>query len=211
MKMKWMLSILIRIGLSFLILAIGTLLTLRMDETAGWTWPTTSDTTNYEAQQYALTNEGLFVLENHLWREIETIPEVPLTLAVAPSTPDILYAGCPSMGLYCSLDGGQTWEHRNDGLNMVPGVALRITAIAVDERDAAHVVVATAYGLGRKLAGSTIYESGDGGARWHKLGEVDSLVNELIIDGRLVWVVTVEGLTSYDSVIGSVSTNDLDL
>lgn len=211
MKTKLILSLLIRIGLSLLILSIGTLWALRMVETKGLAWSNRSRTTAVEAQRYTLTDQGLFVLEDHSWREIETIPEVPLTLAVAPSEPQRLYAGCPSMGLYRSLDGGQTWEHRSEGLGVVPGVALRITAIAVDEQDAAHIVVATAYGVGRKLVEGRIYESGDAGTRWHKLGQADELVNQLIIDGRLVWAVTRGGLTSYDSVVAPVSVNDLDL
>jgi hypothetical protein len=80
---------------------------------------------------------------------------------------------------------------------MAPGVALRVTALAVDEKSPDRLVVATAYGLGTHLAGGGIYESFNQGDEWRKLGEVKDVVNKLTLDGRSIYAATPQGLTRY--------------
>ncbi|HXV99519.1 MAG TPA: hypothetical protein VEC93_13935 [Anaerolineae bacterium] len=150
-----------------------------------------------DSQVYALTNKGLFANAGASWAKLETLPEAAVSLAVAPADPQILYAGTPSSGVYRSRDGGQSWEHVSAGLDMVPGVALRVTALIVDEQNPERVVVATAYGLGSQLAGGSVYESLDGGAQWHKLGETEAVVEKLNINGGTVYAATGKGLSQY--------------
>jgi photosystem II stability/assembly factor-like uncharacterized protein len=150
-----------------------------------------------DSQIYALTNNGLFVTRGDSWQKLESLPEVAVSLAVAPSDPQTLYAGCPSSGAYRSTDGGQTWESISHGLGIVPGVALRVTALAVDEWDSQRVVAGTAYGLGSRLAGQGIYESRDGGHHWTKVGDADGLVKRLITADGAIYAATTTGLRRY--------------
>jgi hypothetical protein len=108
-----------------------------------------------------------------------------------------LYAGTPSSGVYRSTDGGQSWQSVSAGLKIPPGVALRVTALVVDEQAADRVVVATAYGLGSQLAGGGVYESLDRGAQWQKLGEASEVIRELTLKSGLVYAATSKGLVRY--------------
>lgn len=150
-----------------------------------------------DSKVYALTNRGLFVNSGGDWDELETMPEVAVSLAAAPGDSQTLYTGTPSSGVYRSRDGGKSWESVSAGLDMAPGVALRVTALVVDENDPDHVVVATAYGLGSKLAGGGVYESLNGGDQWTRLGDTDALVDELSINQGGIYAVTGKGLTHY--------------
>jgi photosystem II stability/assembly factor-like uncharacterized protein len=146
---------------------------------------------------YALTNEGLFTIKDDTWQKLEAVPEVPVSLAVATSDPQVLYAGAPSSGVYRSTDGGQTWEPINDGLGMTPGAALRVTALTIDEQNPEHLVVATAYGLGSQLASGGIYESQNAGHTWTKLGEAEGIVRHLTLDQGAIYAATGNGLLRY--------------
>ncbi len=150
-----------------------------------------------DSRVYALTNDGLFVNGGGNWNKVETLPEMPISLAIASSDPQILYAGTPSSGAYRSTDGGQSWESISDGLDMAPGVALRVTTLTVDEQNPERVVVATAYGLGSQLAGGGVYESLNGGDTWRKLGEAKDVVDKLTLDGKAIYAATSKGLVRY--------------
>jgi photosystem II stability/assembly factor-like uncharacterized protein len=150
-----------------------------------------------DGQLYALTNGGLFVTAGDTWHKLESVPELPVSLAVAPDNSRLLYAGGSSGGAYRSFDGGQTWESISAGLGLAPGVALRVTAIAVDEDNASHLNVATAYGIGSQLAPGSVYESYDAGNSWTKIRDLDSLVNRLTLNRQTVHVATAAGLERY--------------
>lgn len=146
---------------------------------------------------YALTSDGLFATNGYDWQQIETLPELAVSLAVAPNDPETLYAGGTSTGAFRATDGGQTWEPISAGLEMIPGSALRVTALSVDESNPNHVVAATAYGLGSRLARGGIYESSDAGVNWNKLAEADGVVTSLTLNQGLVYAATANGLTQY--------------
>jgi len=80
---------------------------------------------------------------------------------------------------------------------MVPGAALRVTALAVDEQDSNHVVAATAYGVGRQLVPWGIYESYHAGRSWTKLAEADAVVTQLTINQGVISAVKSNGLARY--------------
>lgn len=146
---------------------------------------------------YALTNSGLFVTKGGAWQRLEAVPEALVSLAVAPSNPQVLYGGGASSGAYRSRDGGQTWEPISAGLGLTSGAALRVTALTVDEEDSQHLVVATAYGLGSHLVAAGIYESKDAGQQWAKLANLDELVTHLTFNKGAIYVATAKGLTRY--------------
>lgn len=150
-----------------------------------------------DSRVYALTRDGLFVTDGSTWQELNSLPEIAVSLAVAPGDPQTLHAGSASTGAYRATDGGQNWERISSGLDMVPGVALRVTALAVDEQDPNHVVAATAYGVGSRLARGGIYESTDAGLNWTKLSEADGLVKSLTLNQGVVYAATTSGLARY--------------
>jgi photosystem II stability/assembly factor-like uncharacterized protein len=149
-----------------------------------------------DSRVYALTGHGLFATDGSAWEKLP-LPELATSLAVAPNDPQTLYAGCVSTGVYRTTDGGQTWEPINNGLEMVPGAALRVIALTVDEQVSNHVVAATAYGVGRQLVPWGIYESRDAGRSWTKLAEVDAVVTQITINQGIVSAVKANGLTRY--------------
>jgi photosystem II stability/assembly factor-like uncharacterized protein len=149
-----------------------------------------------DSRVYALTGHGLFVTDGDAWQRL-SLPELAASLAVAPDDPQTLYAGCVSTGAYRTTNGGQTWEPISNGLEMVPGAALRVTALAIDEQDSKHVVAGTAYGVGRQLVPWGIYESRDAGHSWTKLAEADALVMQLTIHQGVISAVKSNGLARY--------------
>jgi photosystem II stability/assembly factor-like uncharacterized protein len=150
-----------------------------------------------DSQIYALTGEGLFVTDGYEWQKLETLPELAVSLAVAPNDPQTLYAGGSSTGAFRATDGGQSWERISSGLEMIPGAALHITALTVDEDDPNRVVAATAYGLGSQLARGGIYESTDAGGNWTKVAEADGVVKHLSLNQGIVYAATTNGLARY--------------
>jgi photosystem II stability/assembly factor-like uncharacterized protein len=155
---------------------------------------------------YALTNEGLYTTRGYAWEKINTLPELAVSLAVAPSDPQTLYAGGTSTGAYRATDGGKTWENISNGLEMVPGAALRVVALAVDEHNSNHVVAATAYGIGSDLARGAIYESTNAGRNWTKLANASGLVVGLTFNQGMVYAATATGLARYGKPTQSGST-----
>ena len=192
--------IITRIGLFILILVLGTISALMLDETSGQALAEghgRAMVAGSDGRQYALTNGGLFVINGGDWRKLDNFPGIPVSLAVAPSDPRILYAGHSSNGAYRSVDGGQTWEHIGVGLGIIPGASLRVTALAVDNQDPQHVLAATAYGVGKRLAGSGIYESSNGGHQWTKVADVEELITDLTFNDGTIYAATQNGLKRY--------------
>ena len=153
--------------------------------------------TSPDSQIYALTSDGLFVTGGDDWQKLETLPELAVSLAVAPNDPQTLYAGGASTGAFRATDGGQNWERISSGLDTIPGTALRITALTVDESNPNHVIAATAYGLGSQLARGGIYESSNAGLDWTKLAEADGVVKHLTLNQGVVYAATANGLARY--------------
>lgn len=153
--------------------------------------------TSPDGQIYALTSDGIFVTNGYDWQKLETLPELAVSLAVAPNDPQTLYAGGASTGAFRATDGGQSWEPISSGLETIPGTALRVTALTVDEGNPNHVVAATAYGLGSQLARGGIYESTNAGLDWTKLAEADGVVEHLSISRGVVYAATTNGLARY--------------
>ena len=149
-----------------------------------------------DSRVYALTSDGLFASDGDTWQKL-SLPEPAVSLAVAPDDPQTLYVGCVSTGAYRTTDGGQTWEPISNGLEMIPGAALRVTALAVDEQEPNHVVAATAYGVGGQLVPWGIYESHDAGRSWTKLADADDVVMQLTINQGVVSAATANGLARY--------------
>jgi photosystem II stability/assembly factor-like uncharacterized protein len=150
-----------------------------------------------EGRVYALTNEGLFVTErNDAWQQL-SLPEMAASLAVSPDDAQTLYMGSVSTGLYRSTDGGGTWVPVNSGMEIVPGAALRVTALAVDEEYPSRVVAATSYGVGARFAPGGIYQSTDNGQNWTRLAYAEDVVAQITLNQRVIYATTPAGLVRY--------------
>lgn len=93
------------------------------------------------------------------WRTLDQAPEYPRSVALNPSTPQIVYVGTGS-GVHRSIDAGATWIPANTGLpNDGHGVAVWVLKTHPDEP---HVVYAgTSKGL---------FRSNDSAESWAKVG-----------------------------------------
>jgi photosystem II stability/assembly factor-like uncharacterized protein len=156
-----------------------------------------------DSRIYALTNDGLFATDGRTWQKLVLPEQSVVSLAVAPDDPRRLYAGTASTGLYRSTDDGQTWERVTQGLYMIPGVPLRITAVAVDQQNPYRVVAAAAYGVGSQITNEGVYESRDAGYTWRRLAGTDSLVAQLHANRGLIYAATASGLVRYGQPAGS--------
>lgn len=146
---------------------------------------------------YALTTQAIFDIEGVVSKQIESLPDLAVSLAIDPVDPNTLYAGTVASGAYRSTDGGTTWEAINTALGVEPGVILSVSAITIDEDNRQHLALATAYGVGSHLAGGAVYESFDAGRSWIKLGATQNVVTQLTIKEGGVYVATFNGLVRY--------------
>lgn len=92
-------------------------------------------------------------------------------VAGVPGNPNVIYLGHASGGLWKSTDGGLTFHSI---FNV--GKSSAIGAIAIDPRDARHVVIGTGEGFPRNTAdyGDGVWSTRDAGKRWRHLGLSDS-------------------------------------
>lgn len=99
-------------------------------------------------------------------------------LAVAPSNPDVIYAGTGQVtiryddmagdGVYKSIDGGKTWK--NVGLKETHSIG----KVWVDPQDADHVLVAALGHMYGPNPERGVFETTDGGNAWNKVLFVDN-------------------------------------
>lgn len=97
------------------------------------------------------------------------------TMVMHPTNPEILYVGgrpfggpAPSIGVYKTTDGGDSWAESNNGL-----INMEIRALAIDPLNPDIMFAATAGGL---------FKSDDAGAQWDSTSLTDPLVRSLAID-----------------------------
>ena len=162
--------------------------------------------TDHQGQMYALTTSGLFQIDGSALRPITTLPDHAISLAVSPASAQTLYAGTVARGIYRSDDGGQTWANISQNLGLEPGVILQVSAISIDAADPAHIAVATAYGVGNRVAPGHIYNSFDGGESWHHVATVEAVVSDLTITDGDIYAATATGLSRYGEPFSPSST-----
>ena len=142
---------------------------------------------NPDGGLYIITNDiGLLYLNNETWVTYDNLPAHATSIAVDPANTDTLYVGTVQMGVFRSTDAGQTWQNISDGLGLMPGFIVRVTALAVDTNQPNHLVSATAYDIGDQTTSGSIYESFDGGLSWQKIADSEVIVEHLtILDGNI--------------------------
>jgi photosystem II stability/assembly factor-like uncharacterized protein len=78
-----------------------------------------------------------------------------LSIAIAPSNPQVIYAGVYRHGIFVSRDGGASWNAAGD----IFSGRLSPTGLAVDPQNAQNVFARVLF--------ERIYKSADGGDAWH--------------------------------------------
>lgn len=126
-----------------------------------------SVTTANSPRLYAVTKNDLYARRGTTWTRIQSAPDTPRALAVGPDA-NTLYLATES-GLYCSADGGKTWQPLTFRLGAPADAA--ITALAVSPRDSEQVYVALATNdaTAHQLVGLGVAASSDGGRSWRWL------------------------------------------
>ncbi len=143
-----------------------------------------SVTTGDVPQIYAVTTSNLYALHGTAsWILVSRLPDAPLALATG-SDPSLIYLATVGSGLFRSLDGGETWDHVQFGLQTP--TQLTITAIVVDPQDSRQFFIALAVQsaeLGAKNP-MGIYTNSDGGATWSLLRDSPTgfITTRLVID-----------------------------
>ena len=127
-----------------------------------------SATTSNPPQLYAVTANDLYARHGATWKEIHSIPDIPLALATGLDA-NVLYLSTETSGLYRSADGGATWQPITFGPSAP--TELTITAIAVSPRDSQCVYAALAVPgtATHRLDALGIAVSSDGGKSWRWL------------------------------------------
>jgi len=140
---------------------------------------------------YALAPGGLYFSSNGggAWQRratAATLPAHPLSLAVAPGNPQVVYLGTSYDGLFKSLDGGATFQPASTGLTASPQVA--VTAIYAPTGQPGLLLIATGYWVGtsqRRLVAQGLYLSANEGTTWLQVGDLPAsspTINSLTLD-----------------------------
>jgi photosystem II stability/assembly factor-like uncharacterized protein len=147
---------------------------------------------------YALTEHELFGSQDgQNWQQLTLPPETPLDLVAAGTEQPALYVITPAAKVYRSLNQGQSWDYIGGDWWTVPEAAVRGTALAVDQHNADHLVIATAYELEGDLVAGEIYETHDAGRNWAKVADAHDVVTDLIIDQATIYAAASKGLVKY--------------
>jgi photosystem II stability/assembly factor-like uncharacterized protein len=131
------------------------------------------------------------------------LPSHVSALAVDPSQRNVIYAGADSMGLYKSVDGGDTWYAVNDGLGMAAGVRLRITALAIDPENPDRIFAARGVWIGTshvELIPLGLMESRDSGVTWYavEIPELEQAIGRLVVTNDKLYATAGERLISVE-------------
>jgi len=115
-------------------------------------------------------------------------------LTIDPNNPDIIWAGTQNTrGIFKSVDSGQTWVERVNGITEREGITFR--GITIDPHSSDIVYAAAEISsfiwsnteqLGREFDKTmgVVYKSNDGGDSWTPIWRGDNLARYIIVDPR---------------------------
>lgn len=121
----------------------------------------------------------------------DNVPGRVRALVIHPDTPDIMWAGTATGGIWKTTDAGQSWQPMGD----FPGL-IAVSCMVIDPNDPDVLYAGTGERQGSlvntesgaSLGGAGVFKSIDGGVTWQSLAGTTDLdwkyVNELAIDPR---------------------------
>jgi len=126
-----------------------------------WGVPCLAADAHVASRLYAGTPQGIFVSDDFgdQWQALSTETGVVVGVGVHPENPQQLFAMTEQFGVAVSLDGGTTWEPRNEGLQFEQREFA--FAFVFDDSNPARVFLAT--------TGNHIYLSENGGESWQRI------------------------------------------
>ena len=135
---------------------------------------------------YGAEGRNILVSEDggQRWEERGALANQVNLLVAANHDPNLVYAAATSAGVWRSEDGGRSWESLNEGLGILPGAELEVTALALDPNDDAILYAATGYWLGhtqRRFTPTHIRFSADGGQQWQPLAELSPSIERITV------------------------------
>jgi len=108
------------------------------------------------------------------------------SLTIDPSNPGIVWSGTQnSKGIFKSVDGGETWEQKDNGVTEGNEISFRGFAIHPENSDIvlAAAEIGTIYqGIEFNKTKGKIYKTIDGGETWYPVWNGDNLARVLLFD-----------------------------
>jgi len=101
-------------------------------------------------------------------------------IAVHPDSPETIYLGAASGGVWKSMDNGANWEYKFNGVNLIS-----IGDLAIDPNDENIIYAGTgeANASSYSFMGDGIYKSYDAGTNWEHAGlELSAYIGRIIVD-----------------------------
>jgi hypothetical protein len=108
---------------------------------------------------YVISSIGLASAGVGTWTPLGPNGGAILSLVADPTTPDTLYAGTSSSGVFKSVDGGSTWSPASTGLPST----IDIRSMAIDPVTPTTLYVATREGVFRSTDGAQSWSDFSGG------------------------------------------------
>ncbi len=101
-------------------------------------------------------------------------------IAIHPNSPETIYLGAASGGVWKSVDNGGSWEYKFDGVNLIS-----IGDLALDPNNENIIYAGTgeANASSYSFMGDGIYKSLDGGDSWEHSGlELSAYIGRIVVD-----------------------------
>lgn len=140
---------------------------------------------------WAATEDGLYRAElNGDFKPVGDDPQQTpvLSIAIAPSDPQIIYVGTAQRGIFTSSDGGKTWDAAGDIFNE----RLSAPGLLITPSDSGTIFARVLF--------ERVYKSSDGGETWRAVwtgmrdGDQVTTMNEASSDPSQMYAGTSEGL-----------------
>lgn len=132
---------------------------------------------------YVITPDGLYGRHTTAWQRLGSLPNGAFAIATG-KTARVVFAVTETLGLFKSIDNGQTWEHVQYGIDTP--TALMVTAIVVDPNNDENIyaALATPSAVPTQLDSIGVSASQDGGKTWLWLenSPVDTVTTRLTLD-----------------------------
>jgi len=118
---------------------------------------------------YVSTEIGLYKFTNEISLEpIGNLPDFPRTIVINENYPNIIYASVGKFGVFKSIDGGNTFESSNVGLEWPLNNNKKTTYLAISKTNPDYLYVYFYY-----MGGKSIFYTHNGGNNWYPATDMD--------------------------------------
>jgi photosystem II stability/assembly factor-like uncharacterized protein len=119
-----------------------------------------TDTPNQPEQEQDVTTPRAPAYQADTWVRLGGPPGgLGYDIRMDPRNPDVMFVTASPGGIFKSVDGGQTWVAKNQGLEKYPGSGADIFCTTIDPHNPDHIWIGTQFT-------GHVYRSTDGGETW---------------------------------------------